>query len=213
MNKKANTFIILSLIFILIVGVSYSYSKYVSKTNGNINAEIAKWNISVNGCNIVSPDESKTDCFSAEKDESGEIVTLNKNFDINEINYNNENGNTMAEDKIGPGSSGFFKIKIQPNDTEVSIKYKLNISKPENEMIEISVDGPVNLVDGVYEGSIKYSANNRDYVEEIIVNVDWKNDDNNNESDSEIGVLEDEEEAKKLSIPVTITFEQDKGNS
>jgi len=217
MNRKINTLLILSFLFVVIVGGSYAYSKYTSNTKGSIDADIAKWNISVNDCNIVNPDtNTNSECFEQVVEEDGETITLKRNFNITDITYDNNGNGSITNNKIGPGSTGYFKLKIRPNDTEVSIKYNLKVSVgPKNDFIKLYRIGPDSdekiLIDEEgYSNVIKYSTDNKNYEDEITIIVDWENDDSNNEYDSAIGVDIDGTNPV-LSIPISISFEQFKG--
>lgn len=216
MNKKVNTIIILSFLFILILGGSYAYSKYKSEVSGNASASVAKWNISVNGCNIVDKDKETENCFDTTVDEESGIVTINKNFNIGNIKYNSNDNPNIVDNKIGPGSSGYFDINIKPNDTGVSIKYKLKINlNVINDSLKIYRSNPnteekIPLEEEGFEKIIKYSENNKNYSEVIRIYVDWENDPNgkNDKVDTEIGTSDS---IPVLDIPVLIEFEQFKG--
>lgn len=209
MNRKVNILILLSFLFLIVVGGSYAYSKYTSSVKGNIDADVAKWNISVNECDIVNP-EGNDKCSTIE-DENG---TITARFIIDSIEYYSEENTIIRPGKIGPGASGKFEVRINPNYTDVSIKYNLKIlDRPDNDYIKISQvkdDGTKEqILDEGIGDIIKYSSfkNNPDYEEKITILVEWENKDENNEADSAIGV-DVEGDNPLLSIPVSITFEQ-----
>lgn len=214
MNRKIKVLIVLSFLFIVILTGSYAYSKYRSDVNGVANLNIANWHITVNGCDIVNPDESNTDCFTPEVvDDEDNVIKVARNFSVTEFTYNNNNNNNVVDNKIAPGSSGTYKIKIKPNDTEVSIKYHLTASlEIPNDSIKLYIKGPNDasrreLTSAGYDGIILYSSNNGNYTEELTVYVDWLNaqDGSTDERDTVIGTNGSD---PKLVMPVEILFEQ-----
>lgn len=234
MNKKVNVLIILSFLFILILGGSYAYSKYRSETSGTAKADIANWNIKVNGCNVVNPEELNSACFESNGvDENGNVL-ISKNFSITDFTYNNKGNQFVVDNKIAPGSTGTFPIVIEPMDTEVSFTYDLIISLPAksvNKSIRIYikdvndtnyteligeeiVDGNGTVTHYNYTSSylLEYNdfKNDSDFKKEYIVMVDWIDeiDDDTNKKDTEIGV---DGSDPKLNIPINIEFEQYKG--
>ena len=219
MNKKVNVLIGLSFLFLLILGGAYAFSKYRSSASGTASAEVAKWDILVNDCNIVDPDDSNTDCFTAEVlDQEGQVIQASKNFKITDFTYSNNGNNNVVDTKIVPGSSGSFAIVIKPTDTEVSFKYSLNASLvDENDSIKLYVKGPgdTNRIElnssnsNTYTRTVNYNdfKNNPNYSVTVNVYVDWLNkaDGSNDEADTKIGTSGS---TPKLVIPVNIVFEQ-----
>ena len=223
MNKKVNVLLLLSFLFILILGAAYSYSKYNTEASGVASADVANWEITVNGCDVVNPpDKNNTDCFVGELDADGKVLSTVKNFEAGEIGYESNGNQNVVSTKLAPGSSGSFKVTIKPNDTEVSIKYTLDVSilkenssikiyrsdPNKNNKIAMETDGYVNYMyysdDGFYYLD---EDNNKQDAEEItfIIYIDWLNDESNNEADTEIGTSGT---APILEVPVNILFEQ-----
>lgn len=223
MNKKVNVLILLSFLFILILGAAYSYSKYNTEASGVASAEVAKWKITVNDCDIVNPpDKNNTDCFVGELDDTGNIISTTKNFEAGEISYTNNGNNNVINTKIAPGSSGTFGVTIKPNDTEVSVKYTLDVSilkenssikiyrsdPNKNNKIEMEEDGYTNYMYYSKDGFYYYDENGNEVdASEIkfIIYIDWVNDEVNNEADTEIGTSA---VSPILDVPVNILFEQ-----
>ena len=222
MNKKVRLLLILSFLLILVLGAAYSFSKYSTAISGTASADISKWNITVNDCNIVNPDKSNTSCFAETVNTEDNTVTVNKNFNISEFTYSNNNNADVVDSKIAPGSSGTFKITIKPNDTQVSIKYKLNVALGKaNSSISLFRSDPnstnkVPMETDGFEDILQYSDQGFTYVDAngvtrsaseivFIIYVDWINDEKNNDIDTEIGTSST---APVLDIPVSINFEQ-----
>ncbi len=221
MNKKVSLLIVLSFLLILVLGAAYSYSKYSASVSGSASADVAKWNITVNGCNIVNPDKQDSACFEEVIDEEKSTVTVTRNFNINEFSYDNKGSMDVVDNKIAPGSSGTFKIRIKPNDTQVSIKYKLKVAlAKENDSIIVYRSAPNGNVreaimepDG-YEDYLYYNPDGFTYMngnveteaDEIVftIFVDWA-EEVNNEVDTEMGTSST---SPVLELPVEIVFEQ-----
>ena len=95
-----------------------TYTSYETLTNGKITPKIAKWNIKVDGIEVTTSD----------------VVTIG----LSNINW--VSNNAVAA-KAVPGSHGFATVKIDPMDTDVSIKYTLEIidkNVDNNKFLEIS---------------------------------------------------------------------------
>lgn len=213
MNRKVKILVILAFLFLIVLIGSYSYSKYRSNVTGQASADVAKWNITVNGCNVVSPDTSNNECFESIVNDD-ESVTILRNFKITEFTYGNEELNNVTRDKIAPGSTGSFTIKIKPNDAEVSIKYTINSYIADMDYsLKYYIKGPndstrMEMPESGYVGYINYQDGNQNYEEVITFYVDWINDENENERDTIIGTKDTD---PKLDIPVEIIFEQYNG--
>lgn len=222
MNKKIKVLLILSFLFILTLGAAYTYSKYSTAVSGTASADIAKWNITVNDCDIVNPDKNNTSCFSETINTEDNTITLNKNFSITEFTYTNNNNDDVIDTKLAPGSSGTFKLSIKPNDTQVSLKYKLNVSLSKfNSSIKLYRSDPnknnkVSMEADGYEGILLYSEQGFTFIDDsgvaqdaeqidFIIYVDWLNDEANNQIDTEIGTSST---SPTFDIPVNILFEQ-----
>ena len=63
MNKKMRVLLLLSFLFILVLGAAYTYSKYYTEVSGVASADVAEWDIIVNNCKIDRPNESDATCF------------------------------------------------------------------------------------------------------------------------------------------------------
>ena len=215
MKGKGKLLIILTFLFAVIILGSYSYSKYRSDITGEAKTDVAKWNISVNGCYIAKPsNNSDSTCYLETVNQSTGAVTVVRNFKITEFVINNNGNGNVVDGKIAPGSSGTFNIKIKPNDTEVSFRYTINSHiEDDNLSLSYSIKGPGDtdyrpMPATGYVGRIDYSASNTNYEEVISFKVDWINDENHNKEDTVIGTKSID---PKLEIPVEITFEQYNG--
>ena len=120
-NKKTIQIIVVCLVVLGSLFQLYSkgtYTSYETLTNGKITPKIAKWNIKVDGIEVTTSD----------------VVTIG----LSNINW--VSNNAVAA-KAVPGSHGFATVKIDPMDTDVSIKYTLEIidkNVDNNKFLEIS---------------------------------------------------------------------------
>ena len=95
-----------------------TYTSYETLTNGKITPKIAKWNIKVDGIEVTTSD----------------VVTIG----LSNINW--VSNNAVAA-KAVPGSHGIATVKIDPMDTDVSIKYTLEVvdkNVDSNKFLEVS---------------------------------------------------------------------------
>ena len=120
-NKKAIQIIVVCLVVLGSLFYLYSkgtYTSYETLTNGKITPKIGKWNIKVDGIEVTTSD----------------VVTIG----LSNINW--VSNNAVAA-KAVPGSHGFATVKIDPMNTDVSIKYTLEIidkNVDNNKFLEIS---------------------------------------------------------------------------
>ena len=123
MKKNKKTIQIIVVCLVVLGSLFYLYSKgtytsYETLTNGKITPKIAKWNIKVDGIEVTTSD----------------VVTIG----LSNINW--VSNNAVAA-KAVPGSHGFATVKIDPMNTDVSIKYTLEIidkNVDNNKFLEIS---------------------------------------------------------------------------
>ena len=123
MSKKKKAVIALCILVVMLIAFigGQAYAKYISQVRGNGIAEIATWSYKVNG----------------EKEQVQEIRLAST--------CNNQ---TLVNNKIAPGTSGSFNIKIDATGSDVGINYNITFAQEENK--------PQNLK-FVY-GGIEYSS-------------------------------------------------------
>lgn len=119
----------------------------------------------------------------------------------------------IKENKIAPGMKGTFEINIEPQDTQVSIRYDIAIdsSKLSSKSIKLesvaeknSNNTIIRTSENTYTGIIPLEKINQDYSDIIEIVFMWENDEENNEEDTKIGVVEN----SNLEIPIVVTFSQ-----
>ena len=111
--------------------------------------------------------------------------------------------------KISPGLSGNFKILINPENTNVSIKYDiiLNEEALENSSLKIisikEIANGAELIktaENIYSGVLTVQNIQNGISHEIEMSVEWLDEEQNNESDTKIGT---NKENKQFQIPIT----------
>lgn len=187
-KRKLTILIVLSFLFLIVFGSAYTFGLFHSEVNGDVNLDVAKWNIEVNDTNISNG--------------------ITDQFTINDIVYENEVVGNVVDNKFAPGVKGTYTLEIDPTDTSVSIKYEIIVEdeKFKNENIKITSltleDGELIQKDeNTYVGVILLSKKT---VHTIKINLEWINEEKNNAVDSAIGTRENPD----LEIPVTVIITQ-----
>lgn len=110
MKNKRNFIQCVIVVFCIILCFLYlkskaTYSSYESVVDGNIDSSIASWNIKIDNESITTLD-------------------MNKSVGINDIKWDTTN---VREGKVAPGSSGVMNINIDASETDVAVKYEMEI--------------------------------------------------------------------------------------
>ncbi len=201
MNKKIRIVILIAILILLALIIQSTYSKYTSKSTGTINRDTADWIIKINDKDITIPDEN------------GQVGV----FEIDDFTWDWESAPNVKPPKVAPGMSGFFKLKIDPTGTQVSIKYTITIddSKIAEMLAGIGVTGDdlanrINLkITGIKENGVEIelprddqgniviskikelediqSNDETDRIDELEIKVTWEDNEANNDIDSKIG--------------------------
>lgn len=189
--KKVFTLLTIIMLCFTIYKIVSTYALLESKMQKNIKIDIGKWNIKVNSEDITS---------STVKE-----FTMNS-FKINQSPYTKEN-------KIAPGMNGTFEIGIEPQDTQVSVRYDITIDESKlnnqsiklNKVIEKNNNNTITKTgENVYTGVILLEKGSSDYLDIVEISFIWENIEENNIEDTEIGVVYN----SSIEIPVTIQFSQ-----
>ncbi len=107
---------ILSILFILMLIITFvqirnMYALYKDELSGEYETSLGKWNVKVNGTDIVSP---------------GDVVEFNMS-DRN-VRYDDESGYILAgTNVVAPGTEAFFDILIDTQGSEVAVKYEIEV--------------------------------------------------------------------------------------
>ena len=185
MNKKILYFICGLCLSMTIFMVIDSYGLFESKNVLNVDSNIDKWNVFINGTDI-----KKNETFVVDK--------------INLINYDN-----VLEGKMAPGSKGYFDIVIDPTDTDTSIRYDISFdfSSLNDKIVvsgieEITSGNLVRTGKNTYSKVITLNEIKNGITNTIRVYIKWDNSDD--ESDSAIGSVIN----NFINVPVTIAAYQ-----
>ncbi len=160
-NKKVVQIIV---VFLVVLGsLFYLYSKgtytsYETLTNGKITPKIAKWNIKVDGIEVTTSD----------------VVTIG----LSNITWVSNNA---VNTKAVPGSNGKATVKIDPMDSDVAIKYTLEVidrNVDENKFLEISnvnnsTDTLIQTAENTYAGIITLDDVKNKNITTLTFDVLW----------------------------------------
>ena len=187
MKNKIIYIVCAIMIFISIYEIKNTYGLFESKKEIDIDKSVAKWNIYINDNNL-----NTTEAFTID------------NFTFQETD-------TVAKDKIAPGILGWFDILIDARDTQVSIIYEITFdftSLPSNITVEKieEINGREIIKTGpnTYSNYITLDDINNNVKDTIRVYIKWNNDEENNENDTNIGIIKN----NSIKIPVSITVSQ-----
>lgn len=187
MKNKIIYIVCAIMIFISIYEIKNTYGLFESKKEIDIDKSVAKWSIYINDNNL-----NTTETFTID------------NFTFQETD-------TVAKDKIAPGILGWFDILIDARDTQVSIIYEITFdftSLPSNITVEKieEINGREIIKTGpnTYSNYITLEDINNNLKDTIRVHIKWNNDEENNENDTNIGIIKN----NSIKIPVSITVSQ-----
>ena len=196
---KKNKIKILGIILIFIVEISLylvagTYSRYVSTAESDTSTRIAKWTVKLGNVDIAG----------GKKDFSSELV-------LETTNTAKVKAGTIAPDTSVKGD-----FTIDPNGTEVAIKYKISIGKvyfknlktgevvtdntPNIEVnnVTVNVGNLTQNIDGTYQGQIGLDES----PVTITITAEWIS------TDDEIDTFNGYSPLNAI-IPITVTVEQD----
>lgn len=166
-----------------------TYSLFESNHITTSSIDIAKWQVKIND-DVVNGSSST--------------------FSVDSINW--ESNGYVLEGKVAPGMNGYFDIIIDPNDTDVSLKYDIsfdfsNLQEEQfviNDVVEVNGRTLVKTGENIYTGVILLEEIKNGIVSTIRVDLSWINDEANNEIDSSLANVY----GTSLDIPVTVTLWQ-----
>lgn len=185
--QKLLFLLIMCVCILLIYKIVDIYAVFHSEVKANVKFENGIWNITVNGENITTGEENQ--------------------FVIDQISTTENNH--VKPGKLAPGLSGSFEIAINPEDTNVSIRYDVTLNQEElgNSNLRIKsikeVEKGYELIktaENTYTGIIPLEDISNGIRHKIRMEIEWIDDENNNESDSELG----KNDSHQLQIPITV---------
>ena len=185
--KKILILIFLFMFFLLIYGGARIYALFHSELNSKIQQKNGNWNIIINNTDVTQGKDIKFNIDSISVEENEHVKT-----------------GTLA-----PGLTGHFNIIIDPQNTDVSVKYEISLDEnelknsnliiksikeksEENKLIKV---GPNDYVGVILLEKIKNGQK-----DEITVEIEWLDNEENKETDIEIGQKSD----SHYKIPLTV---------
>ena len=185
---------VLAPFFFLVMIFVGSYALFESQRINTSNLEIAKWTVKVND-NMLSGSTSS--------------FTIN-NFTWSTSEY-------VKEGKAAPGLNGYFDIEIDPNDADTSIKYDVTFDFSVLDSNQFSITEIKEIDDKSIVRTGEYTYSNIILLDDIKtgetntirVYIEWINDENNNEKDSELGTVLNNQVMIPVAVDVTQYVEGD----
>lgn len=179
--------LIMCIVILLIYKIIDIYALFYSEMEGNVQFQNGRWNIIVNGEKITTGIQEEF------------VMDL---IDTTQSDY-------IKPGKLAPGLSGNFEIEINPQDTNVSVRYDITLNQEELggsnltiksiEEVEIGYE-LIQTAENTYTGVIPLADITNGVNHKIKLEIEWQDDGLNNESDTQIG----KNETHKLQIPITV---------
>ena len=185
MNKKILYLLFISFVLITTYEVMDAYGLFESKNKLVVNQNIARWKILINGSNITEED-----------------------FVINSINV--EGNENVLNGKLAPGVRGYFDVEIDPQaDTSIVYSISFDFSQISDsfivENIEETTSGNLIRTDkSTYSKVITLNQIKENKKNNVRVYLKWENKEDNNATDSKIGLTEN----NYINIPVSVSAMQ-----
>lgn len=150
-NKRLINFLWFYIIISTLLISAYTFSSYVAKVEQEGVMKIAKFNVKVNDKDILENKEF--------------IVNLNSNSNA----YN---------EKLFPGTSGYFNLEINPAGTEVSLEYEFRFSLEELnknfKLLYFTIDSDethYDINDNIVKGDLLLPSDNTSFTDEQKTNL------------------------------------------
>ena len=179
------------ILLIAIICIIQIFAVFQSEVEGSINFEKGVWQIEVNGIDISNG--------------------VNKEFIVNNIEI--QNNEHVKPGNLAPGLSGIFNISINPENTDVSVRYDVSLNEESLTNKNITIKSITETVQGnsliktgenVYTGIITLDDINQGIQNNIKVEIEWIDNEEYNEEDINMGTQED----YKLEIPIVVHVTQ-----
>lgn len=187
-NLQKVLFLLMMCVFALLVyKIIEIYAVFHSEVEANVKLENGVWNITVNGTQITTGVETE--------------------FVVNQISTT-ENEH-VKPGTLAPGLSGTFEMAINPEDTNVSVRYDITLNQDElgDTNLQIKsikeVENNYQLIktgENMYTGIMPLQDIQNGIIHKIQMEIEWIDDGLNNEADSELG----KDGAQPLQIPITV---------
>ena len=173
---------------VLLWFISDTYAVFETNSNGTANIPVGGWVIKLNSVDISS----------------GQTVS----FVVNNFNYS-ENAH-IESGKIAPGRSGYFDVVLDPDGTDVSIRYDVTLDLEgdyeDNITYYVVTNGQsaIRTGENTYSGVIDLNDIDNGDVATLRIVVEWVNNSSYDDSDTELGLSNN----PSISIPAEINVIQ-----
>lgn len=175
-NLKKILFLLIICIFVLLVyEIIQIYAVFHSELKANVKLENGAWNITVNGTKISTGIEEQ--------------------FEIEQISTNQNSH--VKPDKLAPGLTGSFDIVINPENTNVSIKYDIILNEKEIGDTNLKIKSVQEIENreqlikteaNTYTGVIPLEKIANGVKHKIKVEIEWEDNETGDEKDTTLGV-------------------------
>ena len=185
MNKKILYLLFISFVLITTYEVMDAYGLFESKNKLVVNQNVARWKILINGSNITEED-----------------------FVINSINV--EGNENVLNGKLAPGVRGYFDVEIDPKaDTSIVYSISFDFSQISDSFIVENIEETTsgNLIrtdESTYSKVITLNEIKENKKNNVRVYLKWENKEDNNATDSKIGLTDN----NYINIPVSVSAMQ-----
>ena len=185
MNKKILYLLFISFVLITTYEVMDAYGLFESKNKLVVNQNVDRWKILINGSNITEED-----------------------FVINSINV--EGNENVLNGKLAPGVRGYFDVEIDPKaDTSIVYSISFDFSQISDSFIVENIEETTsgNLIrtdESTYSKVITLNEIKENKKNNVRVYLKWENKEDNNATDSKIGLTEN----NYINIPVSVSAMQ-----
>ena len=185
---KLLTILVLITLIISFFQITSMYALYKEQLQGEYNTLLGAWQIKVNEKDVTT---------------SGQI----ENFTITDDQLGYVASQAIQAGKIAPGGKAYFDIIIDPTNTDVSIKYQINMESIDIPNVQIKLleiencfkkDGEAdtinenfNLTGNLYTAMIPIEKINQGYKNYLRLNFEWVNVEDNNITDSALANIID----------------------
>lgn len=189
--KKGFILVCLCIILLLIYGIVRIYALFHSELYAKVQLKNGTWTILVNSTDITKGTDVK--------------------FTIDNIQI--QENEHVKPGKLAPGLIGNFKISINPTDTDVSVRYDINLDKEKltNDNMQIKSiketllgNELVQVAENTYAGVITVEEIKAQKMNEVTVEIEWAENDDNNEQDVNLGSTWNAE----CQVPITVHVSQ-----
>lgn len=195
MNKRIFKRILIIAILFMVLFMAYRiisiYAIFYSEGQGKVTQNNATWTIYLNKTDVTSKNSNAFEVDTFELEENSHVST----------------------GKIAPGTKGSFYIELDPKNTNVSIRYDIEIDKTQisNNSIEIvsieEIEEGNTLTktsDSTYTGIMPLQEIQQGKINKIKIKIEWKNIEENNRQDTLIGIGN----SAILKVPVNVKVTQ-----